>query len=125
MILKRPKAVAAFLEYIYQAFYRQVAEVRGFITPDMWAVQKMLGAKDLTEQVMLKEAQIKLRGAWKRDSENPNSFENFLQKCPDLDVDQEVPSGVCSVQSTDTGTDEADRGHSEPELLQDSGQGSN
>lgn len=84
----------------------------------------MLGAHDLTEQRMLKEAQIKLRGAWKRDSENPNSFEAFVQKHVVADGNQEVPGGVCGVQPETTGTDEADCGHSEPELLQDSGQGS-
>ena len=117
---KHPQAVKAFLDYIYENYYKLVAEIRGYITEDMWAIQEMIGADDLTEQRLLREAQTKLKQAWKR-SDDPQSLESIIKR----HQSQAVSGKDGSVRSSEAGTDESPSGGKEQTVLQDSSEGSN
>lgn len=81
---KFPEIVEDFLQRINKHIFVDLLNVRGLITPNMWAVQKMIQAYDLTEYQLLRKIQYQLRVIWMRPSKD------FLSKLT-YGVDNPLP----------------------------------
>jgi len=117
---KHPEVVNEFLRRL-KPLWDEVVKVRGYVSPDMWEVYKLIGVKDQAEQILLRDAQKALRLIWKRptvktyiiEANNPVPFEFLLKdKCHVLTAKDAIVSVETNrVLPEQSGNDEANRGH--------------
>ncbi len=89
---KYPEVVHDFLRRIHESLFLRLKEIRGLVTPDMWAMYELtLHDKELKEQILLLEQQRLLRviwkrvtadkfGAWEKRENNPLPFEYLFSR---------------------------------------------
>lgn len=64
MVDRKKLLFLKMLQEIHQSQYAMIIKVRSCVSKDMWDNYKKLRIKGLTEQELLKQAQLELRKSW-------------------------------------------------------------